>query len=206
MRHIIDRTRVRIRKLLWLLLLLPLLTGAISYYMAAQAPVVSTATVEIMLGNFQDSILTNDTVMMEKLKTERYLQQLTTSDEDFSDMSVELKEGKILTLSLTDEDEKKAGERLHLVIASLLDKSEEVYEQKEEMLKKQVEDMEQHNPGAESLPKVTDELLNLRETEIHQEMSVTTTDGGAVKRGIFGVIVGLMLNVFILAVPEVFRD
>ncbi|MGP4078958.1 hypothetical protein ACTWQL_03520 [Pseudalkalibacillus sp. R45] len=206
MRHIIDRTRVRIKKLLWLLLLLPLLTGAISYYMAAQAPVVSTATVEIMLGNFQDSILTNDTLMMEKLKTKRYLQQLTSSNEDFSDMSVELKEGKILTLSLTDEDEMKAGERLHMVVASLLDKSEEVYAQKEEMLKKQVEDMEQHNPGAESLPKVTDELLNLRETEIHKEMSVTTTDGGVVKRGIFGIIVGLMLNAFILAVPEIFRD
>ncbi|WP_261131788.1 hypothetical protein [Bacillus sp. Marseille-Q3570] len=206
MRHIIDRTRVRIKKLLWLLLLIPLLTGAISYYLAAQAPVVSTATVEIMLGNFQDSILTNDTLMLEKLKAERYLQQLTSSDEDFSDISVELKDGKILTLSLTDEDKMKAGERLHMVVASLLDKSEEVYVQKEEMLKKQVEDMEQHNPGAESLPKVTDELLNLRETEIHKEMSVTTTDGEAVKRGIFSVIIGLMLNVFILAVPEVFRD
>ncbi|WP_408007865.1 hypothetical protein ACJROX_24705 [Pseudalkalibacillus sp. A8] len=191
---------------MWLLILIPLLTGAISYYMAAQAPVVSTATAEIMLGNFQDSILTNDKLMVEKLKTEKYLQELTSSEEDFSNMSVELKEGKILILSLTDEDKNRAEERLNLVIDSLLSESEAVYEQKEKMLKKQVEDMEEHNPGAESLPKLTDELLNLRETEIHQEMSVNTSDGGSVKRGVFGVIVGLMLNVFILAVPEIFRD
>ncbi|MCF6410136.1 hypothetical protein [Pseudalkalibacillus salsuginis] len=206
MREMIDRTKVRIKKQLWLLLLIPILTGAISYYMAAKEPAVSTANVEIVLGNFQDSILTNDKLMAENLKTEKYLKELTSTEEDYSGMAVELKEGKILSLTLSGDDEAEVEDRLNLIVDRLLEESRSVFEQKEEMLKKQISDMEEHNPGAESLPPLTDELLNLRETGIHQELVVTTTDGGTVKRGIFGVIVGLMLAAFLLVLPEIFRD
>ncbi len=206
MREMIDRTKVRIKKQFWLLLLIPILTGAVSYYMAAKEPVVSTANVEIVLGNFQDSILTNDKLMAEKLKTEKYLQELTSTDENYSGMAVELKEGKILSLTLSGDDEAEVEDHLNLIVDSLMEESRSVFEQKEDMLKKQITDMEEHNPGAESLPPLTDELLNLRETGIHQELVVTTTDGGTAKRGIFGVIVGLMLAAFLLVLPEIFRD
>ncbi|WP_257350255.1 hypothetical protein [Pseudalkalibacillus decolorationis] len=209
MNSILQRTRIRIKRFLWFLILIPVVTGLLSYFLAAQVPTAYTAEAEIMLGNFQDTNFTNETALLQLLESEKYLNDLVNSKMSFLDkITTESKTGKILVISLTGDNKEEAKENLKIVVDSFMGKSNSVYKERVKSLEQQIKNTndKSFSNEDEAFYKAEKELYELRNSQIYKPVNVETSQTDELKRGIFGFLVGLMLNVFILAIPEILRD
>ncbi|WP_377887697.1 hypothetical protein [Alkalihalobacillus sp. R86527] len=219
MKSYLDSIYKRFKKFIWILLLIPILTAGISYIIEVNTPVKYTAYSEIALGNFEHVRYTETRTVKEFLPTTAYLKKLDEKY-DFSMPATELskqltvgeKTGKILTLTLVGNDEDMVKKSLNEVTEAFINESDEIQEKNKALFEEKIEKLESLPDAPESAIDKQDFLLELvtyldemRETDINEEVTIKNTIGEPLKRAIFGFLVGFIISVFILVLPEFLR-
>jgi hypothetical protein len=211
----------RFKKLAILLLLLPVLTGAISYFIESREPTKYIATSEILLGTFQNNGLTDKDLMKEQVPTRAFLRVIDEKynlgmDVEFvsNHLKVDLLPGKILAFSLASNNESEVEEQLSLVIEGFLLESENVQQNSIKLIEEKLRTIQSINPSDKEviakeqfIYSLESKLFDLRlGTELNKPVTITVDSNDSIKMGLLGGIVGLMLSLSILVFPEIFRE
>lgn len=224
MNTLIYRVVSRMRKLLIVLIIIPILTMGISYFMEAKAPTTYTATSTILLGNFQNERLTSQDWVETSIST-GFLEKLkkrTNSNYDVKEIKGRLTFTKVgkssVKFQYTGESAEEAESTLSDIVEGFLAISNDVYEPKKKLVERLVEQVN-NAEGIEDIEVIGDALdslgdvgqlgltsVDLDRTEISEPVEVATSYNAPVKRAVFGLLLGIMLDLFILAIPELFRD
>ncbi|AYA78032.1 hypothetical protein DOE78_22985 [Bacillus sp. Y1] len=224
MNTIVKQVVARIRKLLILLLLIPILTMGISYFMEAKAPSTYTATATVLLGNFQNERITNQDWMETSMST-GFLEKLkirSNSDYDVNEIKGRLSVSKVGKGSIKFQYSGESAEEAEATLTDILDGflaiSNDVYEPKKKLVDSllqqvntsdKIEDIEVNFEAIDSIGEVGQlglTSVDLAPTEIVEPIQVATSYNDPVKRAVFGLLLGIMLDIFLLAIPELFRD
>jgi teichuronic acid biosynthesis protein TuaF len=210
-----HRMKNRIRKLALLLIAIPLLTAAISYYLELKTPVVYTAKSEIRLGNMENERLTSQSWVDSYIKSSDFLGKVFKDEE----ISIEEIKGKleitqnnkdILQIHYTSNDKEKADHVLTKIVEAFMTESKSLYDRKKNLIEDKIAKTEKLESPEESVEKqeflfdLEMTLINLRETQVLEPVTVSEGYKNPLKRGIFGLIMGLMVSAFLVIVPELF--
>ncbi|MEH7437959.1 hypothetical protein V7182_10720 [Neobacillus drentensis] len=212
---IFNRIANRAKKLLILLIIIPLLTAAISYYLESKKPTTYTATSSVEIGNV-DPRYKGDISSVEKyIKTSSYLEKVKKSSKasfDVADVKGRLvitSDKNILSFQITGTDEKEVQNTLTDLTEGFLKVSnKEYYSKKEDMeiLLAETKQLQKTPKRQEVLQNIRQSFLTLKPVTLGDETEVVTNYTNPLKRGIFGLILGLMLDFVILITPELFRE
>jgi teichuronic acid biosynthesis protein TuaF len=220
MNIIVRRLLKRARKLALLLLLLPLLTGAAAYVFAKKAPITYEATAEVMLGSFENAYLTNPVKMKNVIPSDSFLEEINDKyNTGFNIADVQSKLNIVpsnaentLKFSYRDRNEAKAEETLSKIIDAFLEESNKKLNEKIQLTINDIEDLNRTSTQVESIDKIT-ERHKLNQQLLDYELKTKILNGvnvgvanpiSPVQRAVLGFLVGLILSIFILVLPELF--
>lgn len=211
----------RFKKLFILLCIIPIVTAGIASFMEMGKETTYTASTKIVLGNFENENLTNPSVVKTKYQSSDALKEvinkenLNYSIQEIKDgISIEEQGDKVIEIKYTSGDKNKSKDIVQGVSDYFLIKSEEKLNEKIKLVEDglaRVEETEK-NRGyleREELEYKTDNefiLVNFRETKELEPVSVSTSSSAPFKKAIFGFLVGIMLSLFILLIPELFKE
>jgi teichuronic acid biosynthesis protein TuaF len=211
----------RFKKLAILLLLIPVLTGAVAYFFETRVPTTYIATSEVLLGNFQRDGLTNQNLLKDQISSRAFQENINEKynldmDVDFvtSKLKVESKPGKILVFSLLGDNEDKVESELSLVIEGFLKESNNVQQESIMLIEERLRTVNSIQPSEseaiakeEFLYQLESKLMDLEVgTELNQPVTILQVKNDPYKRGVLGVIVGVMLSLSLLVFPELFKE
>ncbi|NWQ39479.1 hypothetical protein MLOOGBEN_02055 [Bacillus sp. EB106-08-02-XG196] len=215
---ILNQIAKRAKKLLLLLIIIPLVTGAVSYYLESKKPTTYTATASFNIGNFNNEWLADPAEIEFELKKDKNLKKiktLTNGEFNFADVKSRLvvtspapTAKRSLKFQYTGIDKKEVESTLHVISLGYEMIRNEQYLEK---IKNQEESLaildtiEQDDP---EYAQVYFDLnnINYQETELLETGDAVATYNNPLKRALFGIILGIMLNVVILVTPELFRE
>ncbi|HAQ06966.1 MAG TPA: hypothetical protein DCR24_05355 [Bacillus bacterium] len=221
MNDIFKRVISRIKRLAVLLLLIPILTAATGYFLALQKPSIYTASSEIFIGNFQNQIKTNPTLMKHYVtKTgfleevnEKYQLNLNVPQVKSRFTTHANQQGNILELGYRSPDQQEAEETLRKLTDAISAEGTKLYEDKKELLANQISTIKETDSEYEKvykevqlLDKLTTEI-DLIKPEILEPVTVKNSQAiSPMQSAILGFLLGVILNFFILLLPELFRE
>ncbi|WP_270180116.1 hypothetical protein [Alkalihalobacillus sp. CinArs1] len=213
MKSYLDSIYKRFKKYIWILLLIPIFTAGISYILEARTPETYTAYSEIYLGYFEYERYTEPRTVKDFLANTGNLEEYDLSmpaSELSKQLKVGEKPGKIITLTLVGNDKKTVEKSLNEVTEGFIKQSDEkkaemiaFYEEKIEKLESLPDAPESFIDKQEFLFELQDTINNhMRSTVINEPVTIKNTTGDPLKRAIFGFLVGFIISVFILVLPE----
>ena len=219
MKRIINSIGLRARKWIILLIILPLFTGIIAYVMEKRTPQTYTAKTTIELGNFENERLTDPKMVSSLLESTKFLEKLQKqSARKFNvndvkiKLNVTLSNTKLIDFQYTATTPKSAKETLDAVVNSFLKESMDLYQKKYDLTQNLLKDTKSISTNVESIKKeeaifdLEKTLIDYRKTQLLEPIQVSGSYVSPVKRGIFGLILGLMLDIILLVFPEIFRE
>lgn len=211
---------LRARKLLWLVILLPIITAAAAYFFASQTPVSYQGTAKVMFGNFENEYLTKPDLMMSYIQSDKFIndakEKYNIELEDLkSSLQVQTSsQDKSMTLSMSGSSKDNVEEDLSAYLEALIKISSEVYNAKVNAIENSIKELENTDTEVEEIAKQK-ELHDLKytlsyemeNTQIVDDVTVTESPRvSPVQRAIIGFLAGIILSLFILVIPEVFKE
>lgn len=212
----------RIKKLAILLVLLPILTGVIAYFLQSKTPVSYSGSAEIMLGNFEKEGLTHQELMRDQIPNRAFLTYLNEEhnlnmDVDFvsTNLSILDKPGKVLVFSMSGSEKAKIEEQLGLAIKGFIEESDRVQQEQIKLIEDKIADVEAIDASVEERISKERFIYDLSEkrntmemsTVLNKEVEVAPVNGNnPMERAILGLLVGIMINIVIIVFPELFRE
>jgi teichuronic acid biosynthesis protein TuaF len=216
---IFNNIAKRARKWMIILIILPFLTGIVAYIQEKNTPQTYTAQTTIALGNFQNEGYTNPKQVAKDLTSTENLKKWQSNskyDEGYvkGHLNVLIDDTNYVQVRYIGTSQQEAKETLNDVVDGFLKESNHVYQEKRDILKKASENTSDTQTNNESVAKeknIADFNNILADLEGHdnhlsEEITVSGAYINPMKRGIFGFILGLMLDIILLAIPEIFRD
>ncbi|MGG3467864.1 hypothetical protein ABES02_10345 [Neobacillus pocheonensis] len=216
---ILNNVAKRAKKWMILLIILPLLTGVVSYVMEKRTPQTYTAQTTIELGNFENTRLTDPKFVASYLKSTNNLKKMQKdSGIKFNTSNVKNRinatpsESRYLPIVYTGTSKEEAEKTLTAVVDAFIKESDIGYDRKNQKANELFDKVAKTSTQYEAVnqKKVLYELWidisNLVPTIPSEPVTVTGSAINPVKKGIFGLILGLMLDVAILVIPELFRE
>jgi len=220
-KRITTRTLIRAKKILWLLVLLPIVIAVGTFFFSSEQETTYRSSGIIMLGNFQNGYYTDPNIMKTLIPSYDFLKSLNENYDyklDIEELSktltvVSTPQDRTLTISLSGTEKEKVEADLDQVLDGVIEESNKVLYRKKEFLEEITKKAKDDSAG--SLPPYQTELLyklgtdNLEYQHTRLIKDVTTEASTPItpfQKSILGFLIGLMLNLFILALPEVFRE
>ncbi|WP_163099318.1 Wzz/FepE/Etk N-terminal domain-containing protein [Peribacillus alkalitolerans] len=210
----------RARKLLWLIILIPVLTAGLAYFLSADTKPVYQANAKLLLGNFQNDEYTNATYLSKFVPTEYFLNNLKGKynlDINPETMNSQLKVNdtgdKTVTLTLSGPNQEEAQETLKLITMAILSESTAIYESKVALIRERITETEALKESSE--PATAQQLLydlkmdnrNIKNTILLEDVeSAPLATLSAINKAILGFLAGIMVSLMILVLPELFRE
>jgi teichuronic acid biosynthesis protein TuaF len=205
-----NRILTRFKKLLFMLLLLPLLLAGLGYFIEMNQETTSKAKAEIILGDYpsDEYDYTDVGIVQELLKNEKHLKKLK-KEYDLSYNAKELagktnptiKPGKVIELSYSGKSKEKTEKVLNELVDAFLIDSNKDYKKRKNQLEVDI----QKNDDSYSLYDMKLELEKLKPIKIHKNVTVDEESKNPMRRAILGFLIGTMFSISILLAPEVFR-
>jgi teichuronic acid biosynthesis protein TuaF len=218
MNSIFSNIARRAKKLMIILIILPLLAGLVGYVMEKKAPATYTAKATIELGTFQNAGMTNPDKVANMLTYVDNLQKWTKSANSDAIKShltiIENPTSDLVHVEYKGTSLTEAKNTLTLILNGFMDKSNALLNKKKEIVNTAADNLQNINIQSPYFDQPKD-LVELQQSSLEYDTNPTkifekvTASSGYVsplKRGLFGVIIGLMLDMIILALPEIFRD
>jgi teichuronic acid biosynthesis protein TuaF len=221
MKDMMKRIMNRAKKFAIFLLLIPILTAGAAYVLASQSPATYTAKAEIMLGNFENTFRTNPNVMKKYVKSTEFINKI---NEDYGlgldvgqvksrfSVTALVAEGA-LELSYRGTDLQNSEENLNKLVDGILKESTERIEQKRKELEtrmKTIEAIETEEDAVKRESELHDMQVdydNLQNSFVSEEVTGGTSNVvSPIQRAILGFLIGFIISVFILLLPELFRE
>lgn len=211
----------RFKKLFILLCIIPIVTAGIAYFMEMGKETTYTASTMYELGNFENEKLTNAAVISDLYKTPKYIGDIIKS-EDLNYSVDEIKSGiqigeagrNLIEFKYTSTNKEKAEEIVKSYSNYFSAVSTKKYNKKYEIVKRAIERVKLTEKTRGYLEREEPEFLsdkestqeNFRKTIEVKPVSVSTLSSNPLKKAIFGFLVGIMLSLFILLIPELFKE
>jgi teichuronic acid biosynthesis protein TuaF len=214
---IFNNISKRAKKWMIILIILPLITGILAYVQEKRTPQTYTAQTTIKLGNFQNEGLTNPKNVAKDLTSTENLINWRSNPKynvDYvkSHLNVLADETNYIQLSYIGTSEQEAKETLNAVVNGFLKDSNKVFQEKYVTLKTAKENTVEIQTNYESVAKEKNmadfgiTLADLKKNKLSEPIKVSGAYINPMKRAIFGLILGLMLDIILLSIPEIFRD
>lgn len=211
----------RLKKYFILLLIIPIITAGIAFFMEKSKPDTYTASTSFELGNFENEKLTGKSTVKDYFQKDKYLKEIKESSN--LDYSVEeMKNGltiheggeHIVVFSHTSGNKKESEEIVKAISDYFLKESEEKFDEKLNLLKELKSDVEKTEAARGYLVEEEFEfkedtemtITNIRETISLENVSSEVSYKNPLKRAVFGFLVGAMLSLFLLITPELFKE
>ncbi|QHE63365.1 hypothetical protein FHE72_22020 [Rossellomorea vietnamensis] len=217
----------RFKKLFILLCIIPIVTAGIAYFMEMGKETTYTASTKIVLGNFENENLSGvssvkDYFHSEKLKEIKSLEY--PIEEVKKGFRVEEVGRNMVEFKYTSDNKKKAEDIVQTITGYFLEESDTLFEKKYENVKNSVDRVKDLLKVYEDEDKFSTEfvngkeeaiefyyeqkqtLVNLRKNKLAEPLSISTEYDNPLKKAIFGFLVGIMLSLFILLIPELFKE
>ncbi|WP_210367185.1 hypothetical protein [Bacillus sp. REN3] len=221
MNELLKRLRKRFKKLAILLLLIPILTAAAGYFFASQVPSTYTANSKIILGNFDKETLNDPIMMKARISSSEFLKRINKEYE--LDMDVDQVKSRLnvnavvpektLELSISGKNRDQVEQTLKQVTKGIMKEQTNRYNREVATIDNNIEDIINEDSESEDITKITriyernKDKTNLRNSMIAEDVSVSENSGPSPKQSVvLGLLVGLILSVFILGLPELFRE
>ncbi|TLS38501.1 hypothetical protein [Pseudalkalibacillus caeni] len=221
--NIVQRTLQRMKRFWIVLIIIPLLTASVAYIMAARVPVTYTAESEIMLGNFDDTTATNIGFLEEALNSPTVFQEdkilykgeygAYNAEQFASKLRVSTdRSHKTIILSLPGSNRDQIEESLTSFVDEFMEYSRSALDRKYDIYKEEVKAIKDIETEYEKVDKskqisnIYESMSEMRPTLIKQPVEVSQTSNDPVQRAILGLLIGIMINIILLALPEIFRD
>lgn len=216
MKKLFESILIRTKKLLVLILLIPVVVGAVSFILELRTPTIYTSSIAFEVGNFENEYLTNPELMGERFKTDEFLEDIINDQKKIKEikenLSANVTKNKLLTISLKGENKDDVEENLSLVANKYLELSKDLFGEKIKDLELSIERLNRIEPEedvvlySELLQELNVTHANMRETKQVEELSTTSTHPNPAKKAVFGVIIGLMVSIAIVILPEVVKN
>ncbi|MDN4072009.1 hypothetical protein [Fictibacillus terranigra] len=217
MKEITESILHRFKKLFILLLLIPVLTTVIAYFMAAKAPSSAQATAKIKLGQAENSMLNTPESAKEYLASDEFLSSIKGLNKDEEKamkekLQVAPETDTIITLTLADENKGKAKSQLKSVVKAFMTERNHQTEQWKTTLEDQIKKVEGTEVTGEGTIKKEEYLFDLKtramkikEPKLLEKVDTAEMAGDPKRKAVLGLLVGLMLSASILLLPEIFK-
>ncbi|MDM5200729.1 hypothetical protein QUF79_22160 [Fictibacillus enclensis] len=217
MKEITESIWHRFKKFFILLLLIPILTTVIAYFLASREPGTSQADAKIKLGSAENSTLNTPDSAKEYLLSDEFLRSVKGLSKD---EEKELKEklqvvpetDTIITLSLSDENKNKAKSQLKSVVKAFMNESSNQSEKWRTTLDHQIKKVEGTEVSGEGTIKKEEYLfdlktrmLKIKDPKLLEKVDTTDTNANPKRKAILGLLVGLILSASLLLLPEIFK-
>ncbi|PLT35720.1 Wzz/FepE/Etk N-terminal domain-containing protein [Bacillus sp. V5-8f] len=216
----ISRILNRLRKLAILLILIPILTAAIAYIYESRQPVTYSAEAQVELGNFENEGLTDPRKVQKIVQSDAFLNNINagnklneTNEAIKQRLTVETSETKTVTLQYQSEDKKKAEAVLSAVVDGFIARSDDLFQRKYNFIKNQVDAVKEIETTTEQVKQQEfireNEFLlqfDYKKNQIVEDVQVSQDPHSPLSRAIFGLIIGIMVSIIILILPEIFRS
>jgi teichuronic acid biosynthesis protein TuaF len=214
MNSIFSSIAKRAKKLMIILIILPLLAGLVGYVMEKKAPATYTAKATIELGTWQNQGWTNPQFVANRLTMMDNLKNWTKNPDYVESHLIILpsQTNQLVHVEYTGTSLTEAKDTLTSVINGFMKQSDEAYNEKVNIVQSGLDALKNtENPNYDKAKDMIDIKLTLHDynkmkSRIYENVSVLSDYVNPLKRGLFGVIIGLMLDMIILALPELFRD
>jgi teichuronic acid biosynthesis protein TuaF len=215
---ILNRITSRARKLLILMIIIPLLTAAVAAYMESKKPTTYTATSTVYLGTFSNDYkmdFSEVDKLVKSLDTINSIKKASHGNFNVNDV----KEKLVVTPGKTTIGFQYSGTKQKEVKETLTDftKGFQIYTNKDYHLKKNdllktqkeataITSDQQIAVAKQLLGDARNSLDNLKPAKVKDISDPVAAYSNPLKRGIFGLILGLMLDIVIVVLPEFFRE
>jgi teichuronic acid biosynthesis protein TuaF len=236
MKKTISNVLARMKKYVVLLLLIPILTGGFSYLFGEVSgdenkqnkSGVYFAEATINLGSFNDNSFNHPDNVKDLVQSSSFLEQAIGEhniqmgmEEIKVNLSLENVHGEMLKFYLTGEKEHEVKETLNGIVNYFKQLSDERYTEWVKLINNSIIDLQETKVIEEETIEKKEFLYSLErdlyESKqaffvepvhlLNEETSpIQNSETSPFKRAIFGVIIGLALTMFLVALPELFRD
>jgi teichuronic acid biosynthesis protein TuaF len=211
----------RLKRFFILLLIIPLITAGIAFFMEMGKETTYTASAPFELGNFENELLTGASKVKELYQSKTYLEKVKENTElDYSiedlknGLNIDATQEGMVVFKYTSPDKEKAEQIVQGITDYFEERSEDKFNEKLTLLKdfeKKVEKTEEARgylveEEFEFLDDTKMTIENIRETRLLEEVSSEASYKNPLKRAVFGFLVGVMLSLFLLIVPELFKE
>ncbi|MBM4760884.1 hypothetical protein [Bacillus sp. B15-48] len=220
MKDIVISILRRAKKLLVLLLLIPVLTAGIAYVFVSDAPISYQARTEMVLGSFENNYLTNGNYLKVFYTSENGLQKINEKynlqldiDKVISGLTITPTPERTVRFSYVGSNKEEVQETLTKVTEAILEEGTELFEEKVDALNDRAEIITGTDTETEPITKelalhdMDHENWNQRNNMLLHDVKVSESAGASPKdRVILGLLIGITLSLFIVVLPEFFRE
>lgn len=218
MTSILNRVASRARKLLILMIIIPLVTGAVSAYMESKKPTTYTANSTVFLGTFSNDYKVDYSDVEKLVKSKDTLEAIKKSSH--GNFNVDDVKGRLVVtpgkttiqFQYSGTNEKEVKDTLTDISNGFKIVVNKDYYKKVNILTKRyaetdkITSEQQSGVKAQVLYDIENSLYGLKAAKVKDISDPVASYSNPLKRGIFGLILGLMLDVVILVLPELFRE
>ncbi|MDQ0218431.1 hypothetical protein ELQ35_03535 [Peribacillus cavernae] len=218
----LHNIRRRGKKILWLLILLPILTAGIAYFLSANTPTSYKTSSTIKLGNFQNTQgFTDPAYLSNEIPSEPYLTSLNNKyDLDINpeqlSSSLTVTEGavkKTIVFSLDGRNSADLEKTLDKITSAFLSEGTTVYKEKQNLQIESFEKLDKIPPEHPGYATAQKELLEIGKERADSKNSYLLEEVSSspvslispANKAFLGFLLGLFLSLTILVVPEIFR-
>ncbi|WP_368657984.1 hypothetical protein AB3Z07_24255 [Metabacillus halosaccharovorans] len=228
MNSTIKNVLLRVRKYLLFIIIIPLVLGALGYFVQGNKaePASATATIKIELGSYKDAPQFTDSATVRETITKIVYENFEDlTDEEVtsinSKINVEPISQGMISLSFTGKDEEEAKEILGKISDQFLALDKKEFQIRKDNAKGKIEKLQAENVSDEGsvvledtaskqrlIYEIEKELVLMKEANVLRELSVTPNsaeDLSPKKRAVLGVLIGLTIMAGFIIIPEVFR-
>ncbi len=233
MNSTIKNVLARVRKYLLFIIIIPLLLGALGYFVQGNnaEPASATSTIKIELGSYKDAPKFTDSAMVQETITKIVYENFEDlTDEEItniiSKLNIEPISQGIVSLSFKGKDEEEAKEILGKISDEFLALDKKEFQIRKDNAEGKIEKLEAENvsdgvkgdTGSVVLEdtaskqrliyEIEKELVLMEEAEVLRDLSVTpdsVEDLSPKKRAVLGVLIGITIMAGFIVIPEVFR-
>jgi capsular polysaccharide biosynthesis protein len=229
----LNRVGRRMQKYWFVLLLIPIITAAVSYFVndnedqtADPQEAVVKLYVEINLGDFDSLKYNTSTEAVDYIKSTNFLTKVI-NQYNLEVELVELKDNLIVSpsgensvvLSYTSQGRENAEKILTPIANTFYKESLSQYNNKMQLVKKSIESLQNQEVAQEDFVEKEEFLYELQEKGIYWEEPVVSEPFGneesiqatevqrdPIQNILLGLLVGIILSLFGIFIPEIFRD
>lgn len=229
MNSTIKNVLLRVRKYLLFIIIIPLLLGALGYFVQGNKaePASATATIKISLGSYKDASKFTDSALVQETFTKIVygnFEDLTDEEVNsiISKLNVEPISQGMISLSFTGKDEEEAKEVLEKILDEFLALDKKEFQIRKDIAEGKIEKLQAENVSDDMgsvvledtaskqrlIYEIEKELVLMEEADVLRELSVTSEsveDLSPKKRAVLGVLIGLTIMAGFIIIPEVFR-
>ncbi|MFS0656774.1 teichuronic acid biosynthesis protein TuaF [Bacillus sp. 179-C3.3 HS] len=220
----ILRIRKRIRKYIVLLVLLPVLLAAFSFFFAkgTAGPSNYTATVTLTLGKYDDGVYNNIAEVTSLLKSDAFLKQALgdLKEEERQDVKNRLiltnQSDTQLQLAFTDAKDDQALAVVKQVSDTFLKQDNALFSERQQVIERRLSALEGESVSDDSKVDKERFLYELESTKLGMKQAkivdpAQVIDEGnkgmsAKKRALLGLIIGLSISFMFVVLPELFKE